>query len=266
MESAGRLTQNAGGRVFPLPDVPQRKMAQVIADGLRSEIASGRLSNGKRLPLEHELIAGYGVSRAVVREALRLLESAGLIVVKRGPKGGAVVTDRTSGVVRDSLVLSLQLADVRLGQVYDCLLAILPGAARLAAEQRPREAAAALREHTAREEQALGDLQRFSLEVQAFNHVMLANCGNHALALYAISLLDIMQAAIAPVMSIVQHKMNGETLQEGLQSVVHYQRHLAHVIASGDGAHADAAWRRYVERVGERFFELVPRDLELSAR
>ncbi|MFD1613298.1 FadR/GntR family transcriptional regulator [Sphingomonas tabacisoli] len=246
-----------------LPTGAPPKMAQVIARGLRADIASGRLANGKRLPLEPELIAKYGVSRAVVREALRLLESAGLVVVKRGPKGGAVVTHRTSAVVRESLLLSLQLAEVRLGEVYDCLLGVLPAAARLAAEKRPAETAEALRQHSERHRRSVNDLHSFSLQNQAFNQVMLANCGNHAMQLFASSMLEIMREVTDPVTAIIRHKMSETQLREGLETMLKYQDYLATVIADGNGAHAGAVWRRYVERVGERFFRLIPRDLEL---
>lgn len=245
-------------------ELARPKMAQVIADGLRADIASGKLANGRRLPLEHELIAEYGVSRAVVREALRLLESSGLVVVRRGPKGGAVVTHRTSGVVRDTLLLSLQLADARLGQVYDCLLAVLPGAARLAAEHRPTETGRALRDYTAAEAEERVTLNRFNQAIQGFNHVMLANCGNHALQLFASSLLEILREVTQPAIPLIQHKLSEDELRGGYFDMLHYHEHLAAAIEGGNGAHADAAWRRYIENVGTRFFQLIPRNFELA--
>lgn len=242
----------------------QPKMAQVIASGLRADIASGKLANGKRLPSEAELIAHYGVSRAVVREALRLLESAGLVVVRRGPKGGAVVTDGTTGVVRDTLLLSLQLSDVRLGQVYDCLAAILPGAARLAAAHRPAETAAALRAHTAAQSADAADLHQLNLQGHDFNKIMLSNCGNQALHLLATSLFDIMRDTSLPITSIIRHKLSEASLREGFAIMLRYQAHLASVIESGDEGRAEATWRRYVEQVAIRFFELIPRDMQLA--
>jgi DNA-binding GntR family transcriptional regulator len=55
-----------------------------IADDLRSRILDGALRSGDRLPTESELMADYGVSRIVVRQAMDVLRGEGLIVSQRG--------------------------------------------------------------------------------------------------------------------------------------------------------------------------------------
>ena len=67
------------------------KAAEVIAEDLRNEIIVKGLPPGSPMPSEPELMARYRFSRASVREALRLLESDGLIYIKRGPRGGVRV-------------------------------------------------------------------------------------------------------------------------------------------------------------------------------
>lgn len=61
-----------------------------IATSLRRAIAAGRYPLGAQLPTEHELCASLGVSRFTVREAIRVLTSAGL--VRRKARAGTVVT------------------------------------------------------------------------------------------------------------------------------------------------------------------------------
>jgi DNA-binding FadR family transcriptional regulator len=239
-------------------------MAQVIVERLRSDIASGRLANGRRLPLEHELIAQYGVSRAVVREALRLLESIGLIEVRRGAKGGAVVTHRTSGVVRDAMLLSFQLADVTLGQTYEALTAMAPPAARMAAERRPLETYEALSNHTAAQAELFDDPVAFGTQGHLFNSVMIANCGNDAIHLLTSSLLDIMRSTAEPLAAMISHQMSRADIRKGYEIMLGHQRRVADVIRAGDGAAAETAWRAFMERVGYRYFQLVPRELRLT--
>lgn len=243
---------------------PRPKMAQVIADGLRADIAAGRLASGRRLPLEHELVAQFGASRAVVREALRLLESAGLIDVRRGPKGGAVVTHRTSGVVRDSLLLSFQLADVTLGQTFDALTGILPSAAGMAAEARPSETAKALDLHSDAQVDLLDDPIAFGIQGHLFHKVMIANCGNYAIHLLTSSLLDIMLATAEPLAAIISHQMIAKDIRAGNEVMLGHQRRMAEVIRAGNGRLAENAWRKYLERVAFRYFQLIPRDLLLT--
>lgn len=60
-----------------------------IAADLRRAIAAGRYPVGAQLPTEHELCRQLGVSRFTVREAIRVLSSAGL--VRRKPRAGTVV-------------------------------------------------------------------------------------------------------------------------------------------------------------------------------
>ena len=61
-----------------------RPLFRQLADELRSEIRSGRRSGGSQLPTESEFQASYGVSRTTVRAALRLLETEGLVVTRKG--------------------------------------------------------------------------------------------------------------------------------------------------------------------------------------
>jgi DNA-binding GntR family transcriptional regulator len=81
----------------PLPRHAAPLRHQVL-DALRTAIVEGRLVPGRRL-IERELIAMYGVSRTVVREALRQLESEGLVetIAHRGP----VVRELGAGEARE---------------------------------------------------------------------------------------------------------------------------------------------------------------------
>src|ERR1700750_1992235 len=85
---------------------PPREKPQRIADELRAMIVSGRLTEGESLGREPDLLERVGVSRPAVREALRILETEGLITVARGVHGGVIVhepdqrmTARTASMV-----------------------------------------------------------------------------------------------------------------------------------------------------------------------
>ena len=80
-----------------------RKSYEQVADQLRELIVSGRLAQGERLPTETLLSAEVGVSRATVREALRLLAAQGLIRTTKGAGGGSYVTVPSASDVSESL-------------------------------------------------------------------------------------------------------------------------------------------------------------------
>ena len=67
------------------------RLAEMVAGALRDRILSGELADGAMLPKQDELLEEFGVSLPPIREALRILETEGLITVQRGNVGGAVV-------------------------------------------------------------------------------------------------------------------------------------------------------------------------------
>jgi GntR family transcriptional regulator len=64
--------------------VNRRPVALLIRDDLRKRIADGTLAPGDRLPSEPECARLYGVNRATAREAYKMLEQEGLVLVSRG--------------------------------------------------------------------------------------------------------------------------------------------------------------------------------------
>lgn len=75
----------------PWDERPKPKLAQQIADEIEREILAQGIIAGQNLGTEAELIARHGVSRAILREALLLVQRGGLAEVRRGKIGGLVV-------------------------------------------------------------------------------------------------------------------------------------------------------------------------------
>src|SRR5690606_30541465 len=67
------------------------KASERLARQLATLIVEGELEEGARLPHESEMLAQLQVGRATLREALRLLEVWGLVVIRTGPGGGPTV-------------------------------------------------------------------------------------------------------------------------------------------------------------------------------
>jgi DNA-binding FadR family transcriptional regulator len=69
-----------------------RKLAEQVARAVRDDIEAARWPVGANLGSETEVLERYGVSRAILREAVRILEHHGMVRTKRGPNGGIIVT------------------------------------------------------------------------------------------------------------------------------------------------------------------------------
>jgi GntR family transcriptional repressor for pyruvate dehydrogenase complex len=104
---------------FPLDSLPPLRMglplSEQLADALAAGIREGQLPPGHRLPTESALVQRFGVSRAVVREALQRLKTLGLVESRQG--SGAFVAAPAQGrlelSVDGSLHAVIQMVEVR---------------------------------------------------------------------------------------------------------------------------------------------------------
>ncbi|MGB8402723.1 MAG: GntR family transcriptional regulator [Mycobacterium sp.] len=103
---------------------PQQRIAETIAADLRERILAGRLRD--QLPTQDQLVTEFGVSYPSVREALRILETEGLITVRRGSIGGAEVHRPDGASAAYHLGLVLQGERVTLGDLASALLRLEP--------------------------------------------------------------------------------------------------------------------------------------------
>src|SRR3989339_1775301 len=69
------------------------KISDQIIDQIRDAILSGKLKPGERLASEKELVDQFEVSKATMREALRVLEVMGLVQIRKGVSGGIFMAE-----------------------------------------------------------------------------------------------------------------------------------------------------------------------------
>lgn len=122
--------------MLALPVISVPKAADVLAGILREKILNGQLAEGADLPNERDLGLQSGLSRASVREALRILEGEGLIVTRTGRNGGSAVLRPTSATIERSVGIFIRGQNIRFQAVLETRSAIEPSSARFAAMHR----------------------------------------------------------------------------------------------------------------------------------
>jgi DNA-binding FadR family transcriptional regulator len=98
------------------------RLSEVVINDLVDRIVSGAAPAGSLLPAEPVLCETFGVSRSVIREALKMLEEKGLVHVRRGH--GTVVTDADEWSLLDPVVLAATVRHDHGGGMLDDLVEV----------------------------------------------------------------------------------------------------------------------------------------------
>lgn len=110
------------------------RLFEEICDRIRAQLTDGRIKPGDKLPAERDLAEQFGVSRPAVREALRALESAGLIELRKGAKGGAFMLEESAPLTQ-TFAEMLNLGRVPLSDFTEARILITEVVVRLACER-----------------------------------------------------------------------------------------------------------------------------------
>src|ERR1700761_3404539 len=120
-------------KVMSLPNKRPMKRSEVIARDLAEYIVDARLPAGARLPREKEMVEQLGVGRTTLREALRILETRGVLTIRSGPGGGPIVRHPEPSDLTGALTLILQFQRATMVEVLDARIWLEPIGARMAA-------------------------------------------------------------------------------------------------------------------------------------
>jgi DNA-binding FadR family transcriptional regulator len=228
------------------------KQYELVAERLRHRVVHGELQPGERLPNEATLATDFGVSRATVREALRVLAAQNLIRTSKGAGGGSYVTlpsvDGVSDYVQSSIALLADADDVTLSELLEARELLEVPAARLAAVRRSEAELERLREAIPDQPLRLGTQRQFVYN-QDFHLAVIEGCRNTLLAI-----------AAQPVFAVLQRNLARSKLGAGFHRTINeHHRAIAAAIevgdadTAGDEMHAHLEFLRpYYERAWRR--------------
>lgn len=218
------------------------KTAELVAGTLRRMVVDGQLKDGDFLPNEAELMAHFGVSRPTLREAVRVLESERLVEVRRGSRTGARVRVPGPEIVARPAGLLLELSGATIADLMTARSGIEPMAVRLLAESGSAEAFDELDKLL--EEHVPSGWQNDTLAETAgdFHLRVVELSGNATLSIIAGMLQEI----------TVRHnaflfKERRPVSKSDYDKLMRSYRKLMQLLRSGDGAAAEAHWRKHLD-------------------
>ena len=113
--------------------IESKSLAEAVAEQLMAMIAKGQLKPGDRLPIEQDLMEGFGVGRSTLREAVKSLVVAGLLETRRS--SGTFVSDSYIDYLSQRLSWDLVFTKQELRHIIEIRCALEEQAAALAAER-----------------------------------------------------------------------------------------------------------------------------------
>jgi DNA-binding FadR family transcriptional regulator len=219
-------------------DIPRSgKISETIARDILDDIVVRNLPPGTMLASEAVMLDRYGVGRASLREALRILEIHGLIKIKPGPRGGPVVAEVTSSDLGRSATFYFHAVGATFADLLGARLAIEPMMARLAATNLTAEAAEELKRTLVEHERdATRPASSWSRTSAGFHHVVNGLSGNKVLDMLCRALLD-----------IHTERAQTEFPVSGRGDVSRAHQRIAQAILDGDADAAEQRMRRHVQ-------------------
>lgn len=227
------------GPVGDRPNVRVPKTAELVADHIRRQVVTHRLHDGDALPTETSLMEQFGISRPTLREAFRILESEGLITVRRGARGGARIQEPSADVAAVYAGLVLQHRNTTVADVLTARTVVEAPAARLLAERPDRRPIVERLQHE--RDATPPDPDRFD----RFNQVVIELTENQTLILISSIIAGITRAAA------LRYSTDDEHVDRLVQRAMNGRQRLIDLIGAGDGDGAEDLWRLYLTEAGE---------------
>ena len=223
------------------------KTAEIVALDIVRDIVDQDLKPGDRLPHEPEMLVKYRVSRSSLREALRLLETQGLIAIRPGAGAGTVVGEPAPSNLGRTMTLYFHMAAVNYDDLLDAWIRTEPLLAEMAAQNPDRERVRAMLEpYLPAEERAMRTDIPSGL---AFHDAVGELSGNRTLAFTFRSIGFIVSDHVLMMKD-----------RDGLEDfIVHDHTQLARAIIDGDAGLARSLMADHVRHVVEDFRAFWPR-------
>jgi DNA-binding FadR family transcriptional regulator len=215
------------------------RLYQRIVEQIEDAVASGDLKPGHRLPSERELVTQFGASRPTVREALRVLESSGVVRSRPGDPNGPEILPFTTTALTKQMTRLAQVDELSLAELISFRMILDGSANMLAARLRSAEELAAMEHTIAVMAEAIDHgYEDFSEADVAFHDAIALASRN--------SLIQVCNQVVrGVVLSLISDKVSRAANSEALmRESLHHHEEVLEAIRKGDGPAAAHISRR----------------------
>jgi len=223
--------------------VKRDRLFEQVAEQLQELIISDEaLQPGDRLPSERQLAEQLGVSRTVIREAVKVLEQTGLVRVATG--SGTYVSQLRPKTVSELISLLVRQRSCSFGHVFEVRRMLEVGIAGLAAERAKPEDIEVLKETLEEMEATVADMRdhpdRLEVLVEAdlVFHSILAQATQNPL------LPELLEAISAPLLEL--RRVATMATPDALEAGPYYHRLILERVAAGDAPGSREAMRQHL--------------------
>jgi GntR family transcriptional repressor for pyruvate dehydrogenase complex len=182
-----------------------RNLYEDVKREIKRAILSGKYPGGAPLPSESELAKQFGVSRPVVREALRSLQSSGFIEIRRGAKGGAFALDTIKLPFVDDFSDLILYRRFQVDHLAEARLLLEPEVSRLAALNATPEEIRGMKDLVKRYGNIKSSNEKDRM-YSLFHRLVGRSCGNPLYAVLMESIMDFTEGfirTIKPVSTLI---------------------------------------------------------------
>lgn len=224
---------------------PTKKLAELTCEKIEKRIIEMDWPVGKVVGSEADLLAEYGVSRAALREAIRLLEHHNVANMRRGPGGGLVVAEPDPDAMAHAAAVYLRYRKVNPPDLFETRTALELAAVRSAAEHIDEDGIVKLRAALEHEAEFLGG--ESDATIHDFHVVVAELTGNPALHLFINVLVQLSAARFLGITAMFDKQaVRSVSSSKEVEEVHGAHAAIADAIIAGDASLAQHRMLRHL--------------------
>jgi GntR family transcriptional repressor for pyruvate dehydrogenase complex len=219
------------------------RLHEVIANTIQKQIITRGLKPGDTLPSESELMEQFGAGKHSVREALRVLETQGLITVQQGSRKGPIITRPPKSLVSDLLQKAILFGEVPGRLITQFRLALEPSIAEIAASSNIDPKIISDIEENIRSARKLHAKNKTIIDTSTKFHILLAEATKNPLFTVIVTALLTTPELVKRIKPIPRHELDEPTIE-------HHAR-IFEAIKAGDPVQAALAMKQHILTIDE---------------